>query len=117
MFSASCEETQIVSGESRRVSHICLRIASISTMPPALSDVSGVPVPATPCESAMTLAPDPGRKACVSKPSKASALSELSDVPSEAAVCVPVAVAAIAIEAIALIAPSNSAPAAPQNQA
>ena len=46
-----------------------------------------------------------------------AALTELSDVPSEAAVCVPVAVAVIATEAIEVSAPMTSLPAAPQNQA
>ena len=55
-------------------------------MPPAPSEVSGVPAPAVPCGCTVTVAPEPALSAWVSSPSKASALTELSAVPSEAAV-------------------------------
>jgi hypothetical protein len=44
-------------------------------------------------------------------------LVELSLLPSEAAVCVPVALAVITSELMVVMAPSTSEPAAPQNQA
>ena len=84
-------------------------------MPPALSDVRGVPSPARPCGWATLVAPEPTLSAWVISPSKASALIELSAAPSELAVCVPVVAAAIVAEAIEVMAPSVSAPAAPQN--
>ena len=86
-------------------------------MPPALSEVSGVPWPARPCGCATIVAPEPDFSACGMRPSKASALTELSAVPSEAAVCVPVAVAPMVVDAMPERAPSTSAPALPQNQA
>ena len=53
----------------------------------------------------------------VSSPSKTSALFDQSAPGSEAAVCVPAAVAEMLTELTDVIAPRTSEPAAPQNQA